>query len=496
MTVSEIRNTIATFDRAAAVEACLAGATTPIEQVEALSIESGWAWLSALQEIWPAVASRCAEHLEGITHSLLSSSVPPFASLLAEKEEAYRMQSARPGRVNALYVSGARGAVHPLHIQSTPWVTGAPRLQLALDDAAATDVFRRAVNKGTLAAERWLLDKRENPSPADYLLLRAHLREATFPTVPPKADLDGESIGLGVAVASVSSLLKLRVPAGLGFSGAVEENGRVSAVAGLSEKCAAAASVGLTRVFVPRGSQVTAVEGIDIVTVGSLSEALDQMGWDDLSVELTALFGTSRPADYADVNLDELLKHQDSGSRIVMFSAVGTSDPVGRLKDTRGDSFASADGPILSMCRVVRPHIVQLLYTEGRSDPKEDMSGNAARTRDSLSSEGTAGEVRLTTLGQVNPTDYAGVFKGFADAVDAAELKSTDIILLNGTSGTPVMVACWVLVYVKLFGVYDPDHVAVLQSVEARFGARGHVVRNATNAIQQVLNTFLPKRNR
>lgn len=484
---------ISTFDRATAVHEVLACAAAGDAFVKAGAL----AWLNehlpSCVELWPRIADACATHLGTFKDEMFKESVDVVDKSLTAKREAFEQACTRPGRVNALFVSSTgRGAVHPLVIRSAAWQQASVGMHFQLRDQQSNEVFRGAISKGALAAEAWLLGKRCSPSPDDFLLLRTHWREAAFPTLPETAVVDGASIGLASAVANVASLLNLPVSAECAFTGTIDTEGRVGPVDGVPAKVAAARHVGISKVFVPGGSFAGREAPHDVVEVHCLDDVLTKVFSGSLDTHIRSLFGIKRPAHYADVDLVGFIT---TPRRVVLFSAVGTSDPFGFIKDEHGRAIrhTSDEGPILSICRVVKPSALCLAFTTSQASKKSDMASAAERTKQSVVTQGLMDEahVKLYPMAEVNPTDYATVSDGFdravTKAIDARVVTQDDIILINGTSGTPTMITCWVLMRMKLQRMGFRD-VAILQSVEAEF-AKGHpfVVRNASVGIDSAL---------
>ncbi len=92
-------------------------------------------------------------------------------------------------------------------------------------------------------------------------------------------ELRGSSIGLAIAVATRAALLQREVPAGWAFTGGVDLDGSVAAVAGIPGKLRAAAEAGLTSAAIPAAARRVSrpPRGLSVVPVVRLEALLEHL---------------------------------------------------------------------------------------------------------------------------------------------------------------------------------------------------------------------------
>jgi ATP-dependent Lon protease len=173
------------------------------------------------------------------------------------------------GTAWGLVVSSVGGDVLPIEVSLTPPLRSEPELLL-------TGNLGQVMKESALAA---LTHLRANGFEA--LLKRdvhLHVPEGAIPK-------DGPSGGLAMALALASAALGRPMPAGLAMTGEISLRGRVIAVGGLREKVLAAARARMKSVLVPADNALEiselppeAQEGLSVVPVSSLSEALEFAG--------------------------------------------------------------------------------------------------------------------------------------------------------------------------------------------------------------------------
>jgi hypothetical protein len=127
----------------------------------------------------------------------------------------------------------------------------------------------------------------------------------------------------------------------------------------------------------------------------------------------------------------------------VLLTVVGKSDPIGTLKDRHGKPIGEQEGPILTLCREVRPHFVYLFYTTGGEN---NFTDNMAKTKQFL--EGSTGSVTPVPLhAELDPTDLSQLLPVFQAELEkilkAHSPNDNTAFFVNASSGTPQMLITW-----------------------------------------------------
>ena len=94
-------------------------------------------------------------------------------------------------------------------------------------------------------------------------------------------NIDGPSAGLAFFLALYSALAHEGLPQDVAVTGEVSLAGNVRAVGGIVEKLYAARQAGMRAILVPKENAReidTALEGIDVIAVGTVAEALAALG--------------------------------------------------------------------------------------------------------------------------------------------------------------------------------------------------------------------------
>lgn len=426
------------------------------------------AWLPGTH---PLQRARLGEILDGYRESDdLDREREVLAALVASRRGTTEPPSA--GEVTIL-LAGARlflgrpfGAVQTLKVAATPW-GGDLRLVHRGNDADGESFFR-GFRTGCMAATSHLQSLVQDASTS--ILIGNYRLHGELPALHVSAR--GESIGLGAAMATLSGVLGLPLPRDTAFTGRVDVHGALHAVEAIEEKVSAASEVGVRTLFLP-GS-----------TGGAAAAAASWSGpllrrCSRLAEVAAAVF----PPDRMTNGLDGLREWTVSGRRRpsravakdepradrVLLSVVGKSDPVGTLKDRNGRPVGEEDGPVLAICRELRPRRVVLLYT--RADETNDFRAAACATKRFVEAQDAACAVDLKPLdGVSDPTDVETLLQVLARRVgEAVSTTSGDpFFYANVTSGTPQMQIAW-----HLLAAYGslPARSQLLQIREARYAA-------------------------
>ena len=382
-----------------------------------------------------------------------------------------------PAGEATILLAGARpflgrpfGAVQTLKVAASPW-GGDLRLVHRGDDADGASFFG-GFRTGCMAATSHLQALPLGESAVSVSILIGNYRlHGELPALHVPAR--GESIGLGAAVATLSAILGLPVPRDTAFTGRVDVHGALHAVEGIDAKVSAAAEVGVRTLFLPAsaGAALAGASGRSrplLRPCGRLAEVAD------------AVFSRDEIAS----GLERLGKRTGSGPTLpvrrrvhdappadrVLLSVVGKSDPVGTLKDRGGRPLGEQDGPVLTVCRELRPRRVVLLYTPAGGGDANDFHGAACATKRFIEEEDADCTVELRPLdGVADPTDVEILLQVLARCVGEVVSTSGDsFFYANVTSGTPQMQIAWHLLAV--YGIL-PRRSQLLQIREARYAA-------------------------
>ena len=108
---------------------------------------------------------------------------------------------------------------------------------------------------------------------------------------PGGAPVDGPSAGVAMALVAVSALTGRPVDGSCAVTGEITVHGAVKAVGGVPEKVEAARQAGLTKVIIPKENDAETLhaQGVEVICVSTLTEALDAMLMTDEAARQTAL---------------------------------------------------------------------------------------------------------------------------------------------------------------------------------------------------------------
>ena len=386
-------------------------------------------------------------------------------------------ESPPAGEVTIL-LAGARpflgrpfGAVQTLKVAASPW-GGDLRLVHRGDDADDESFFR-GFRTGCLAATSHLQSLPLGEGAVSVSMLIGNYRlHGELPALHVSAR--GESIGLGAAMATLSAVLGLPVPRDTAFTGRVDIHGVLHAVEGVDAKVSAAGEIGVRTLFLPASAGVAPAGASGsarpqlrcCVHVAEVAEAV--FSRDEIAGGLKRLGRLTGSGPTLPVRRRvQDAPHADR----VLLSVVGKSDPVGTLKDRGGRPLGEQDGPVLTVCRELRPRQVVLFYTQAGGDEANDFSGAACATKRFIEEEDADCTVELRPLdGVADPTDVEILLPVLTRCVGEVVSTTSDdsLFYANVTSGTPQMQIAW-----HLLAVYGflPERSQLLQIREARYAA-------------------------
>lgn len=269
-----------------------------------------------------------------------------------------------------------------------------------------------------------------------------------------RARVGGQSIGLGAAIATLSSLTGAVVPESLAFSARVSAGGRLLPVRGMPSKLASARRYGVERLFVAHDQEET--------------DAPLLRRCDTVAAVAHEVFGRigdwSPPVDAnPEVSVERSLS---AGIRVVLVSAVGRSDPFGSFRDRQGTVIGRDEGPILGAIRLLRPVAVCLLFTE-TPDPGNRYRASAEALEQAV--HAATDDCRILKLEMrdlTDPTHLPDVLRAFEERMEQV-LDAADghRIVVNVSSGTPQMQIAWhLLVERRRLGPQSPVLVQVRES--------------------------------
>lgn len=354
---------------------------------------------------------------------------------------------------------GAFGTAARLFVRTTP---GASSVSL-VDVPWQSDTLLAGIRAGSLAALDTLARQTADTGWRSHVRIEGRLLGRAEPA-------RGESIGLAAAAATISSLLDEPVSADIGFTGRVLLDGSVEPVGGMRAKVEAAADLGFRRVVVAQG-QVVPATAIDVERCRDVAGLVRVL----ISKEVLAAKLRTRIAEYRTIPIDELLVpwQVPHGSLPMLggtlLSAVARADPFGRVRNREGSGEYLEDGPILAICRELRPGRVVLAFTTGPA-VENDFTANADRVRRILVAEQPELDVVAHPLPDVrDPTDLRQVLPAF-DAI-LRMYGQTAPVLANMTSGTPDMQFAWLLLKARGADLH------LVRALESRFAARSSRVR-------------------
>ena len=177
------------------------------------------------------------------------------------------------------------GCIHALAVM------GAHQGALLEIEAAAVPGTGRVVVSGIVEEEELGREghrmRRKSTARGSAETVRTLLAEMGYPlagrdlhiSFPGGAPVDGPSAGAAMAIAAISALTDRPIDGSCAVTGEITVHGAIRAVGGVPEKVEAARQSGLTRVFIPKENDMETLhgQGIDVVPVSALREALDAM---------------------------------------------------------------------------------------------------------------------------------------------------------------------------------------------------------------------------
>jgi len=293
--------------------------------------------------------------------------------------------------------------------------------------------------------------------------------------------LQGTSLGLGAALASLSSYLEELLPAEWAFVGEMEPCGRLRRVDRelLMAKLEVASDKGLSVVILPRACfPVPRASGRipKLLPAADFPEAADRaFGKKRLAAALARLVSQSR-REKLRIGFGPEMGEVPKDAVRILLTWVGRSDPFGGWLDREREVIRQVnneEGPILTLCRELSPDWVYLFHTVQRGD--NDFSDKAEQVKRLLES-GLGPRVQMVPMKSVaNPTDYRQLLTAYRRQEEAIRKRHSPpevFFLVNTTTGTPQMHATFLLMWLqgRLNGLF-------FQVLEGRFARRRGVPR-------------------
>ncbi len=343
------------------------------------------------------------------------------------------------------------GVVLPLRVTTTWWGGGfelCPRQYTATDAIAA---FRH----GAMAAGNALLGAFGAATLTRHVIVNNCRVRGDFDGL--RYPVDGESLGLGAAIATLSSYTNWCVPVDAGFTGRIGHDGTIYSVGEIATKLRGAADKGLRCIYLPAANdgaehrQLASDLGLTLRWVESLADVVRDLGLtDDMREAVRALDATALAPEAT--RRYWMTESRPGEARRVLFSAIGKSDPIGTMKDRSGVPIGTDDGPLLTLCRELSPSVVHCLYTVAPKD--NDYRDKYTNLDAILSGEESATRIVPHGLDDVlDPTDLESLLPAFARVVDqvlAEEDHPNVEFYANVTSGTGQMLITWHLLQERL----------------------------------------------
>lgn len=354
-----------------------------------------------------------------------------------------------PGVVNLLLTAsrsflGERyGVVHRLRVTTNPWGG-----QVVLENAQGDARLLKAFGAGVSAALSHVLRVPHGLGTLDgAILMHARTVRGALPEVA--IPVGGNSLGLGAAVATLSALLEAPVPLNVGFTGGIDDEGRLLPVDGIAEKLAAARDRGLARVYVP-GANAGQVRAVDrkarfVVACDTVAEVAEEV-FPPAAMRngLARLRALPLPADLRRRPWMTSKPSLAAATRVLL-SAVGNNDPFGRPAASGDRAGKPEPGAVLTICRECRPHRVYLLHTDTK-DTGQRFFQKAREMKRILGAEDPKCRVILVRVAGVSdPTDFSQLFPAFRAVASRVRRENPGdaAIMVNVTSGTPQMQLTW-----------------------------------------------------
>ena len=192
-------------------------------------------------------------------------------------EEELAAQTSQPGVVTGLvaYSTGSQGSILFIEVADMP---GTGRVQLT---GKLGDVLKESVEVALSWVKSHAYELALTQTPNDDIMkdraIHVHCPSGAIPK-------DGPSAGLAHTVALISLFSGKTVPPNIAMTGEVSLRGKVMPVGGIKEKLIGALRAGVKKVLLPQQNRkevkdlpVEVKEGLEIVHVGHISEALPQI---------------------------------------------------------------------------------------------------------------------------------------------------------------------------------------------------------------------------
>ena len=337
-----------------------------------------------------------------------------------------------PGLVNVLFVErrSGLGTVLPLRVTLNTWGGG-----IQIKGGRASNDFQQAFWNGCLAATDLIHQLGSSRS--------GRLKELQFNGDVPglRVPVYGESLGLAAAIAVLSRLTAVEVPQNVGLSAQIEAEGRLKPVEFLTNKLAAAEQYGLHEVWVAERQE----ESADVLRrSGSVRDVAEKLFGDEIAKVARRRFDTTDEGDETEAVRPDLESVVNSGRDVLLISAVGRSDPFGKMRDPQGNPVGADEGPILGAVRALKPSVVCLFYTE-TTQPGNRFELNAMAVKTAVEAVAPSCRVELLPMLDLSdPSDLHMVLGAFGERLDAIRsLMDERHVVINVSSGTPQMQIAW-----------------------------------------------------
>lgn len=436
----------------------LFGQANPLEQAALLSLLRD-ALRAYHSQLWPIERKQ--------VRRLISQLRPPRAlaverrhllDLLAD-EEAFDATLPVGQAITLLAGTGWQwgqsfGCCQPLAVMIRP-SRGEVRLSYAYKGESLSEGFR----EGVLAAVESLMQSGLWTQDA---ALGTYSFDGSFPNL--NVGVDGTSLGLAAAVATISALLRVPVARTVAFTGRVDRYTTVGPVGGIREKLEAARDKGIERVFLRAGNDVPGEFRSLVQPVHDLGEVIRAIFPHEVKTV------TKRAA----AAVTEFDLGPDANTERWLFTCVGTRDPFGEPRRRSPEDIRWEEGPVLAACRTLRPRCVFLFHTvhethvDGTRVAPNDYRENAREVKRIVEQDDPACQAELIELETVSdPTDYRQLVPAFGEKVAAIRARdgfAHAALYVSLSSGTSQMEHVWHLLMSR------PEYLAGAQGVQVREG--------------------------
>lgn len=335
------------------------------------------------------------------------------------------------------------GSCQPLRVDVQPW-GGAATLEHLAAGRASKQGFRLGVKAalGYLAANgTGTLD--------DAMVLHGHSCTGTLDHL--RIPVDGASLALPAAMATLSAISQRGITPRTAFTGTVNAVGEIGGVDGVGPKVRAAVQRGVTTIVLPDTNQNDAQTylppGVEVIPVSSLSEVVTAVLGDDVVDLVMSHLAQLKGANSVKRGRPWLDRSRGSKEQKWLLSWVGTTDPFPAPRGEReseSNGSQAEPGPILTCLDEFQPRRATLLYTTAtRCDRRENMNAIIVLARKYF----PKCEIEAVAIDKVDdPSDYAQLLpalKSWVEANARALLDDDSSLIVNLTSGTPQMETAW-----------------------------------------------------